>query len=268
MRLKNKRILSFILGMNMIFSFAGCSKISNDLSNNDETNQLTTEESVTNNDDFVTDDDDFATDNDDVATDFNDTTTIETTTNPFISSEKTIYTTADLNLREKPSLDSNVLTVIGAYQKLKTIETSDDWYYVSYEDKKGYVSSKYVNELDDTYVEVDISDQNLYLYVDDELSLSADVVTGKKGVYDTRLGCNEIYSKQRKTYLKGDDYKVFVDFWMPFDGGQGLHDASWRDNFSSDAYLNGSHGCVNMKHDDAKYVYDNVSVGTKVLVHK
>ena len=59
-----------------------------------------------------------------------------------------------------------------------------------------------------------------------------------------------------------------MDFWLPFDKGQGLHDASWRKTFDDDDYLNGSHGCVNMKYADAKTVYENVSVGTKVLVHK
>ena len=55
---------------------------------------------------------------------------------------------------------------------------------------------------------------------------------------------------------------------MPFDGGEGIHDATWRNNFDNDAYINGSHGCVNMKYDDSKEVYKNVSVGTEVLVHK
>ena len=140
--------------------------------------------------------------------------------------------------------------------------------HASYGDKKGYVSKKYTKELGDTFVEVDISEQNLYLYVDDELYLTADVVTGRKNKYDTRLGCNPIYAKQTDRYLKGDDYNVHVDFWLPFDKGQGLHDASWRKTFDDDDYLNGSHGCVNMKYADAKTVYENVSVGTKVLVHK
>ena len=33
---------------------------------------------------------------------------------------------------------------------------------------------------------------------------------------------------------------------MPFDGGIGFHDASWRDEFGGDIYLtDGSHGCIN-----------------------
>ena len=56
---------------------------------------------------------------------------------------------------------------------------------------------------------------------------------------------------------------------MPFDGGIGLHDASWRRKFGGNIYLkDGSHGCVNMPSDKASDLYENVEVGTKVLVHK
>ena len=48
---------------------------------------------------------------------------------------------------------------------------------------------------------------------------------------------------------------------MPFDGGIGLHDASWRSEFGSDIYLyNGSHGCVNLPYDAAKIIYENTVV--------
>lgn len=50
---------------------------------------------------------------------------------------------------------------------------------------------------------------------------------------------------------------------MTFDGGIGLHDASWRNEFDGDIHFNnGRHGCVNMPHDVAKTIYENVSIGT------
>lgn len=56
---------------------------------------------------------------------------------------------------------------------------------------------------------------------------------------------------------------------MPFDGGIGLHDATWRNKFGGNIYINkGSHGCVNLPYQTAEYIYENVKVGTKVLVHK
>ena len=67
--------------------------------------------------------------------------------------------------------------------------------------------------------------------------------------------------------LRGADYASPVDYWMPFNGGEGLHDASWRSNFGGDIYHNsGSHGCVNLPVDVADDVYDMLSVGDRVFV--
>ncbi|MGN1296632.1 MAG: L,D-transpeptidase family protein, partial [Candidatus Aphodocola sp.] len=175
---------------------------------------------------------------------------------------------ANLNLRKAPNLSSEVLEVIPKFSKLRKEKTNGTFDYISYDGTYGYVSHKYIEKLTNPYVEVDISDQTLWLYEDGDVKLEADVVTGKKAKYDTRLGCHKIYSKEKGRYLTGSDYKVWVDFWMPFDRGQGLHDASWRKTFNKDDYLNGSHGCVNMKYTDAEEVYNEVSVGTNVLVHE
>lgn len=277
MNTKNKRLLSILLSFTIGVSACGCARQSISSNGNESTSVVSEYESSLNAKDESTK---KTTTTKSDTTSATESTTKEketkvTTSNQADEKEKTFYedegnicVTSNVNLREKPNTKSKVITVINKFEKLKRIKTNDSWDYVSYGDKKGYVSKKYTKELGDTFVEVDISEQNLYLYVDDELYLTADVVTGRKNKYDTRLGCNPIYAKQTDRYLKGDDYNVHVDFWLPFDKGQGLHDASWRKTFDDDDYLNGSHGCVNMKYADAKTVYENVSVGTKVLVHK
>ncbi len=277
MNTKNKRLLSILLSFTIGVSACGCARQSISSNGNESTSVVSEYESSLNAKDESTK---KTTTTKSDTTSATESTTKEketkvTTSNqadekekPFYEDEGNICVTTNVNLREEPNTKSKVITVINKFEKLKRIKTNDSWDYVSYGDKKGYVSKKYTKELGDTFVEVDISEQNLYLYVDDELYLTADVVTGRKNKYDTRLGCNPIYAKQTNRYLKGDDYNVHVDFWLPFDKGQGLHDASWRKTFDDDDYLNGSHGCVNMKYADAKTVYENVSVGTKVLVHK
>ena len=277
MNTKNKRLLSILLSFTIGVSACGCARQSISSNGNESTSVVSEYESSLNAKDESTK---KTTTTKSDTTSATESTTKEketkvTTSNqadekekPFYEDEGNICVTTNVNLREKPNTKSKVITVINKFEKIKNIKTNDSWDYVSYGDKKGYVSKKYTKELGDTFVEVDISEQNLYLYVDDELYLTADVVTGRKNKYDTRLGCNPIYAKQTDRYLKGDDYNVHVDFWLPFDKGQGLHDASWRKTFDDDDYLNGSHGCVNMKYADAKTVYENVSVGTKVLVHK
>ena len=85
---------------------------------------------------------------------------------------------------------------------------------------------------------------------------------------DKPYGIYSIYSKQTDRYLTGADYRSFVHYWMPFLGGYGLHDASWRSSFGGDIYYyDGSHGCVNLPSSAAKKVYNNVSVGTKVILY-
>lgn len=250
--MKKKKLLSIIFSCALILVSSGCA---NNLLNN---NQSINKEDYNTFDGYI------------VEGTTNETTTKETTV-PFHDEDKYMYATENLNLRSDYNTNSDILDEIDKFEKVKLIKTNNTWSYVSYNNNEnGYVSNDYLGELGNTFVEVDISDQKLYLYVDNNLDYTADVVTGKKGVYDTRLGCNPIYEMDNTgRLLKGPGYEdgVYVKRWMPFDGGIGLHDASWRTNFGSDAYINGSHGCVNMKFEDVDYVYDNVKVGTKVLVH-
>lgn len=52
---------------------------------------------------------------------------------------------------------------------------------------------------------------------------------------------------------------------MPFDNGIGLHDAdNWRSSYGYKA----SHGCVNIPLTATKKIFENVFIGTKVIVHE
>ena len=122
-----------------------------------------------------------------------------------------------------------------------------------------------------TFVLIDISDQTLWYYKGGSQKLKADVVTGTKGVHNTPTGTFKVRSKQRDIYLNGSTWSSHVDYWMAFIGSShGMHDATWRSSaqFSNHkTYVrNGSHGCVNMRHSDAKKLYGMISVGTKVIV--
>ena len=59
---------------------------------------------------------------------------------------------------------------------------------------------------------------------------------------------------------------------MPFEGNLvGFHDATWQADSSfdnSEAYKTvGSHGCINLRLDDAKTLHEKISVGLCVVVH-
>ena len=64
-------------------------------------------------------------------------------------------------------------------------------------------------------------------------------------------------------------YYTLVKYWLPYDidNGIGMHDAAWRTTFGGDIYLeNGSHGCVNLPEAVVAVLFEQMSVGTPVVV--
>lgn len=125
-----------------------------------------------------------------------------------------------------------------------------------------------LDDIGDTYIEVDMTEQHMYYYVDGELKLDTDVVTGntsrRRG---TPEGINFVYNKQRNRILRGADYATPVKYWMPVKGAVGIHDADWRKEFGGEIYKkNGSHGCVNTPPDVMAELYDMVEIGTPVIM--
>lgn len=117
-------------------------------------------------------------------------------------------------------------------------------------------------------VEVSIPEQMMYCYIGSNLMLASPCVTGRPGGRATTPGHWHINSKERSRYLTGPGYKSWVNYWMPFHGGQGLHDATWRGAFGGNIYTyGGSHGCVNLPLDVAAKLYSLVHVGMPVIVH-
>lgn len=157
------------------------------------------------------------------------------------------------------------------FQKVYVLYETNGYSYALCENGRyGFIKKSDLTTLEDEYIEVDISDQKLYYYVNNELVVETPIITGYDNKHDTRLGSFQIYEKTKGRYLAGEDYRVWVDYWMRFDKGIGLHDASWRHGvFGGEIYKkNGSHGCVNMPSDKAAYVYENAKMKTRVLVHE
>ena len=126
------------------------------------------------------------------------------------------------------------------------------------------------NDFGNSYVEVSISSQHLWLYIDGSLITEGDVVTGNVSAgTPTFRGVYSIYYKQKDAVLRGDGYATPVKYWMPFNNGIGLHDADgWRGAYGGSIYLsNGSHGCVNCPNSLAQRLYNNVYAGMPVIVY-
>ena len=137
-----------------------------------------------------------------------------------------------------------------------------------------YLYEGYVRGLDDignTLIEVDLTRQLLYYIENGEVKMTCDVVTGKPSQgRATPEMVTYVNRKRRKTVLRGEDYASFVEYWIAiYSTTIGLHDASWQKEFGGERYLtHGSRGCINMRLDDVKTLYDIVEVGLPVLVYK
>ena len=118
-----------------------------------------------------------------------------------------------------------------------------------------------------TYIEVDLATQHLYFYKDGKVIIDSPFVSGNVSKnYTTPSGLFELYYKQTERILKGEDYATPVKYWMPFNGGIGLHDADWRSKFGGTIYqTNGSHGCINLPPKAAAQVYENAYKGIPII---
>ncbi len=125
------------------------------------------------------------------------------------------------------------------------------------------------DDVGSSYVEIDLGTQHLYLYIEGEIVLESDLVSGnvQRG-WTTPPGVFGLTYKTKKAVLTGQNYKTPVDYWMPFNGNIGMHDATWRSSFGGDIYLtNGSHGCINLPYDAAAQIYEYMSDGFPVVCY-
>ena len=125
-----------------------------------------------------------------------------------------------------------------------------------------------------TYVEVNLTEQHLWFYVNGALVVESDIVSGcvSKNT-ETQTGVFPLAYKESPSVLTGDDaqngWRTEVQYWMPFFDGQGLHDATWRSSFGGNIYkTSGSHGCVNLPYSAAEQIYNNIDAGVAIILYK
>ncbi|MBR6044129.1 MAG: peptidoglycan binding domain-containing protein [Ruminococcus sp.] len=132
------------------------------------------------------------------------------------------------------------------------------------------------DDIGDTYCEIDLTAQHFWYYVKGELKYDSNIVsgTGTSKVRMTLPGVYKVWSKatnyrMKGTNANGESWDSTCNYWNNVSiCGIGMHDTTWRYAFGGNIYLyNGSHGCINMPYNTAKYVYDNVPLGTPVVMY-
>lgn len=160
-----------------------------------------------------------------------------------------------------------------------SVNSVDPIYYsTGYFDFTGVESARSKDDdIGKTYIEIDLSAQHLWYYKDGKKDYECDIVSGQttSAARTTLPGVYKLWSKETNKRMKdrnadGDEWDTKCSFWNNVSlCGIGLHDSAWRGNaLGGEIYKwNGSHGCINMSYDGAKYVCDNVPIGTPVVMY-
>ncbi|MCR4781408.1 MAG: L,D-transpeptidase/peptidoglycan binding protein [Lachnospiraceae bacterium] len=130
-------------------------------------------------------------------------------------------------------------------------------------------ASRGENDYGNSYIEVNRTGQYMVVHKDGAVVLQSKVVTGKDNPKNmTHPGAYYVVGKKQNATLKGPTWNSKVSYWMPFNGGEGLHDAVWQPSFGGTYYkIRGSHGCVNLPLNVAGSLYNIVSAGYPVLIY-
>lgn len=122
----------------------------------------------------------------------------------------------------------------------------------------------------DTYVHIDIDEQTMWFYKNNKLLVETPVVTGTAGACDTPTGYFEVLTLASPAHLVGPTWDVTTEYWVGINQTNdiGLHDSSWRETgYGGDIYTyDGSNGCINTPLDAMKTIYENITIGTPVII--
>jgi lipoprotein-anchoring transpeptidase ErfK/SrfK len=116
---------------------------------------------------------------------------------------------------------------------------------------------------DEHWIDVDLSEQTLYAYSGEQF-VNSFVISSGAPYTSTPLGQYTIYIKYRVKSMRGSDYYYpDVPYQMYFNMDYGIHTAYWHNDFGTPV----SHGCINMREEDAGWLFDWSSVGTIISIH-
>ena len=146
---------------------------------------------------------------------------------------------------------------------------NDTEFIHEFKDHEYQIPNKLIN-YKDIWIEIDLSEQALYLHKSDQIISGFRISSGKpaeKEVIgkDTPCGLYKIYEKYITYPMWGIDYHYpDVPFTMFYHKEYAIHGAYWHDNFGIPV----SNGCINMNVNDAEWIYNRVKKWTYVYIHE
>lgn len=125
------------------------------------------------------------------------------------------------------------------------------------------------SEIGNSYIEIDLSNQMLWMFINGEQIVAAPVITGKDdGEHNTPEGVYRLKSKLPNTTVKENGEAKDVSYYISVNGDVGICDASWKNLFGGSVYKNdGSEGSVYVLEDSAKEIYENCYENMPVIMY-
>lgn len=112
------------------------------------------------------------------------------------------------------------------------------------------------------WILVTLSNQTLTAYQGNVPVLHTTIASGKAGT-PTQVGEFRVYAKVPLQRMTGPGWDIpDVPWILYYDGDYAIHGAYWHANFGTPT----SRGCVNMRVDEARVLYDWAAVGTRVVI--
>lgn len=122
------------------------------------------------------------------------------------------------------------------------------------------------------WVDIDLSTDTVTAYVGGKVAGGPFYMVPGAPDTPTVTGTFHVYLKYESQTMRGENadgskYETEGVPWVTyFTGSYAMHGAPWRSSFGWSGY-GGSHGCVNMPVDAAKFIYDWADMGSTVVVH-
>lgn len=208
------------------------------------------------------------------------------------------YSDACLRVRSGPGKDHPTVAKLREGIVLRTDESvtveGETWHKIMFDEwlryperatEEWYVSADYVEIFYDEgaldylggsatgtkHILVDRSEQILRAYDGEELFMEVEISTGLE-LTPTPRGTFHIFRKTPSRYMQGPlPYLVDQQYYdlpgVPWtlyftEGGAAIHGTYWHNNFGNAQ----SHGCVNLRPEEAEKLYRWAELGTKVVV--
>ncbi|SFU86185.1 SH3 domain-containing protein [Clostridium sp. DSM 8431] len=210
---------------------------------------------------------------------------------------KSQYPWSNVNLRKAPSLSSEKILVVPKKDRVEVFEKKGDFSRVIYNDKEGFIYNYYLSDDGNNnktlnyknfrtnpkqfIIDNEINSSSKYILITDLNNKLTYIFENVNNVWNQKYRWSCTVGKKSTSTIKGiffisgrkpgfgtDEYSV--KYATRIQGGYYYHSVLY--NSSGTYIIDGrlgmalSHGCIRLKTESAKWIYDNISDGTKVII--